>query len=154
MKLIGATAHLVTRELDSGPIIEQLTARVSHRDNLGTFRERSQSIEKQCLALAVEYYVEVRFHQDSTFCPGCFLVLWKQYIDLSVESHNASEPCCAILERTSSGVKGMKDHGYVKLFVYHYYVVEMPMRSSRAASSWPRASASSNLIALSSTGSL
>jgi formyltetrahydrofolate deformylase len=60
VKLIGATAHLVTRELDSGPIIEQLTTRVSHRDDLGSFRDRSQALEKQCLASAVEYYAEVR----------------------------------------------------------------------------------------------
>lgn len=60
VKLIGATSHIVTEELDSGPIIEQLVDRVSHRDFPRSFRERSQSIEKQCLILSLQYYLEVR----------------------------------------------------------------------------------------------
>jgi formyltetrahydrofolate hydrolase len=42
VKLIGATSHFVTEELDEGPIIEQLVDRVSHRDVLSDFCAKSQ----------------------------------------------------------------------------------------------------------------
>eukprot|EP00897_Mesotaenium_endlicherianum_P003754 jgi/Mesen1/3406/ME000192S02569 len=60
VKLIGATSHFVTDELDTGPIIEQLVDRVSHRDSLLTFAGKSETLEKQCLATAVKYYCEAR----------------------------------------------------------------------------------------------
>ncbi|GAA0184522.1 hydrolase [Lithospermum erythrorhizon] len=60
VKLIGATSHFVTEELDSGPIIEQMVETVSHRDNLRSFIQKSQNLEKQCLAKAIKSYCELR----------------------------------------------------------------------------------------------
>ncbi|KAJ8774981.1 hypothetical protein K2173_019985 [Erythroxylum novogranatense] len=60
VKLIGATTHFVTEELDAGPIIEQMVERVSHRDNLRTFVQKSENLEKQCLAKAIKSYCELR----------------------------------------------------------------------------------------------
>lgn len=60
VKLIGATSHFVTEELDAGPIIEQMVERVSHRDNLRTFVQKSEDVEKQCLAKAIKSYCELR----------------------------------------------------------------------------------------------
>ncbi|KAJ4831584.1 Formyltetrahydrofolate deformylase 1, mitochondrial [Turnera subulata] len=60
VKLIGATCHFVTEELDSGPIIEQMVERVSHRDNLRSFVQKSENLEKQCLAQAIKSYCELR----------------------------------------------------------------------------------------------
>ncbi|PSS04043.1 Formyltetrahydrofolate deformylase [Actinidia chinensis var. chinensis] len=60
VKLIGATSHFVTEELDSGPIIEQMVERVSHRDNLQSFIQKSENLEKQCLAKAIKSYCELR----------------------------------------------------------------------------------------------
>ncbi|KAF8380521.1 hypothetical protein HHK36_028008 [Tetracentron sinense] len=104
VKLIGATSHFVTEELDAGPIIEQMpqagfktyllvesleenvpefsmpmmetrkhehfyfisykvearVERVSHRDNLRSFVQKSENLEKQCLAKAVRSYCELR----------------------------------------------------------------------------------------------
>ncbi|KAH6818023.1 formyltetrahydrofolate deformylase [Perilla frutescens var. frutescens] len=60
VKLIGATTHFVTEELDEGPIIEQMVERVSHRDSLRSFVHKSENLEKQCLAKAIKYYCELR----------------------------------------------------------------------------------------------
>ncbi|GAB4858058.1 Formyltetrahydrofolate deformylase 2, mitochondrial [Ancistrocladus abbreviatus] len=60
VKLIGATTHFVTEELDAGPIIEQMVESVSHRDNLQSFVRKSESLEKQCLAKAIKSYCELR----------------------------------------------------------------------------------------------
>lgn len=60
VKLIGATTHFVTDELDAGPIIEQMVERVSHRDNFQSFVQKSENLEKQCLAKAIKYYCELR----------------------------------------------------------------------------------------------
>ncbi|KAA8522214.1 hypothetical protein F0562_012887 [Nyssa sinensis] len=60
VKLIGATSHFVTEELDAGPIIEQMVERVSHRDNLRSFVQKSENLEKQCLAKAIKSYCELR----------------------------------------------------------------------------------------------
>ncbi|KAF3795196.1 Formyltetrahydrofolate deformylase 2 [Nymphaea thermarum] len=60
VKLIGATSHFVTEELDAGPIIEQMVERVSHRDNLRCFVLKSENLEKQCLTKAVKSYCELR----------------------------------------------------------------------------------------------
>jgi formyltetrahydrofolate deformylase len=63
VKLIGATAHYVTEELDAGPIIEQDVIRVSHRDDLATFARRGADIERIVLARAVERHCEDRVVQ-------------------------------------------------------------------------------------------
>ncbi|XP_075477176.1 formyltetrahydrofolate deformylase 1, mitochondrial-like [Primulina tabacum] len=60
VKLIGATSHFVTEELDEGPIIEQMVERVSHRDNLRSFVQKSENLEKQCLSNAIKSYCELR----------------------------------------------------------------------------------------------
>ncbi|XAR70472.1 Formyltetrahydrofolate deformylase [Bertholletia excelsa] len=60
VKLIGATSHFVTEELDAGPIIEQMVERISHKDNLQSFIMKSENLEKQCLANAIKYYCELR----------------------------------------------------------------------------------------------
>nr|KAJ0197229.1 hypothetical protein LSAT_V11C700363160 [Lactuca sativa] len=60
VKLIGATTHFVTEELDGGPIIEQMVERVSHKDNLLSFIQKSENLEKQCLMKAIKSYCELR----------------------------------------------------------------------------------------------
>jgi formyltetrahydrofolate deformylase len=60
VKLIGATAHYVTADLDQGPIIEQDVERVSHRDEVPTLREMGQDVERQVLARAVRWHLEDR----------------------------------------------------------------------------------------------
>lgn len=60
VKLIGATAHYVTAELDGGPIIEQDTLRVSHRHSVRELRALGQDIERHVLARAVRWHVEDR----------------------------------------------------------------------------------------------
>jgi formyltetrahydrofolate deformylase len=60
VKLIGATAHYVTEELDSGPIIEQDTARVSHRDEVGDMARIGRDLERLVLARAVRAHLEDR----------------------------------------------------------------------------------------------
>jgi formyltetrahydrofolate deformylase len=60
VKLIGATAHYVTEELDAGPIIEQDTARVTHRDSTETLTRLGGDIERAVLARAVNWHLEDR----------------------------------------------------------------------------------------------
>lgn len=57
VKLIGATAHYVTAELDEGPIIEQDTLRVSHRDSIKDLVRTGRDLEKVVLARAVRLHV-------------------------------------------------------------------------------------------------
>ncbi len=60
VKLIGATAHYVTAELDAGPIIEQDVERVSHRYGVEDLKQIGQQIERRVLARAVIWEVEDR----------------------------------------------------------------------------------------------
>lgn len=60
VKLIGATAHFVTSELDEGPIIEQDVTRVSHRRSVPELRELGRDIERTVLARAVKWFLEDR----------------------------------------------------------------------------------------------
>lgn len=60
VKLIGATAHYVTAELDGGPIIEQDVQRVDHRDTVDDLRRIGRQIERAVLARAVIWHVEDR----------------------------------------------------------------------------------------------
>jgi formyltetrahydrofolate deformylase len=60
VKLIGATAHYVTAELDAGPIIEQEVARVDHRASVEDMRRIGRYVERQVLAQAVTWHVEDR----------------------------------------------------------------------------------------------
>jgi len=60
VKLIGATAHYVTGELDAGPIIAQDVARVSHADTPKTLARRGRDLEALVLATAVRAHLEHR----------------------------------------------------------------------------------------------
>lgn len=60
VKIIGATAHYVTEELDAGPIIEQDVARVDHRNNVAQLKAIGRNIERAVLARAVKWHVEDR----------------------------------------------------------------------------------------------
>jgi formyltetrahydrofolate deformylase len=60
VKLIGATAHYVTEELDAGPIIEQDVIRVSHREDVHTLRRLGSDIERTVLMRAVQWHCEDR----------------------------------------------------------------------------------------------
>ncbi len=60
VKIIGATAHYVTAELDQGPIIEQDVQRVTHRDNPEDLRRVGRQIERAVLARAVAWHLEDR----------------------------------------------------------------------------------------------
>jgi formyltetrahydrofolate deformylase len=68
VKLIGATAHYVTADLDEGPIIEQDVTRVSHRHDISELRELGKDIERNVLARAVRWHAEDRIilHQNRT----------------------------------------------------------------------------------------
>lgn len=60
VKLIGATAHYVTEELDQGPIIEQAVTRVSHRDSVEDLIRKGRELERQTLTRAVRLHLERR----------------------------------------------------------------------------------------------
>lgn len=60
VKLIGATAHYVTADLDEGPIIEQDVARADHTDTVHDLTARGQDTESQVLARAVKWHSERR----------------------------------------------------------------------------------------------
>ena len=60
VKLIGATAHYVTAELDAGPIIAQGVAAVTHRDEVEDLVRRGRDVERQTLADAVRLHLEHR----------------------------------------------------------------------------------------------
>jgi formyltetrahydrofolate deformylase len=60
VKLIGATAHFVTAELDEGPIIEQDVERISHRDTPKDLIRKGRDIERRVLARAVRAVLEDR----------------------------------------------------------------------------------------------
>lgn len=60
VKLIGATCHYVTDELDAGPIIEQDTVRIDHADTVADLVRYGKDIEKAVLARGLRYHVEDR----------------------------------------------------------------------------------------------
>jgi formyltetrahydrofolate deformylase len=60
VKLIGATAHFVTPDLDEGPIIEQDVARVSHSDTPDELANIGRDVERVVLARAVRKHAEDR----------------------------------------------------------------------------------------------
>jgi formyltetrahydrofolate deformylase len=64
VKLIGASAHYVTADLDAGPIIEQDTARVSHRDEVDDLVRIGRDLERLVLARAVRAHLEDRVLVD------------------------------------------------------------------------------------------
>jgi len=60
VKLIGATAHYVTRDLDEGPIIDQDVERISHRDTPDDLVRKGRDIERRVLARALRHHLEDR----------------------------------------------------------------------------------------------
>jgi formyltetrahydrofolate deformylase len=68
VKLIGATAHYVSEELDAGPIIEQDVIRVSHRHDVAALAGLGAGIERAVLARAVRWHCQDRVlrHGDTT----------------------------------------------------------------------------------------
>ncbi|MBX5436549.1 MAG: formyltetrahydrofolate deformylase [Alicyclobacillaceae bacterium] len=68
VKLIGATAHYVTEELDEGPIIEQDVLRVDHRDEVEDLKRVGRTVERNVLARAVKWHLEDRIliHENKT----------------------------------------------------------------------------------------
>jgi formyltetrahydrofolate deformylase len=64
VKLIGATAHYVTEELDAGPIIDQDVTRVSHRDEVTDLQRIGRDIERLVLARAVKAHIDDRVLLD------------------------------------------------------------------------------------------
>ncbi len=60
VKIIGATAHYVTAELDAGPIIEQDVVRVSHRDDVADLVRKGVDLERVVLARAVRLHLRDR----------------------------------------------------------------------------------------------
>ncbi|MFS0576607.1 formyltetrahydrofolate deformylase [Sporosarcina sp. 179-K 3D1 HS] len=60
VKLIGATSHYVTNDLDEGPIIEQDIERVDHRDDVVELKKIGRQIERRVLAKAVKWHLEDR----------------------------------------------------------------------------------------------
>lgn len=60
VKLIGATAHYVTADLDEGPIIEQDVTRVTHRESTKDLVAQGQDVERRVLAQAVKWHVQHR----------------------------------------------------------------------------------------------
>lgn len=57
VKIIGATAHYVTEELDAGPIIEQDIARVRHHNSVANLVQMGQDVEKLVLSKAIQYHI-------------------------------------------------------------------------------------------------
>lgn len=68
VKLIGATSHYVTEELDAGPIIEQDVVRVSHRESIEEMVRLGKDVEKMVLARGLRYHLEDRVlvHDNKT----------------------------------------------------------------------------------------
>jgi formyltetrahydrofolate deformylase len=60
VKLIGATAHYATEDLDEGPIIEQEVIRISHRDTLADLVRKGRDVERIALSRAVRWHLEDR----------------------------------------------------------------------------------------------
>ena len=68
VKLIGATCHYVTQDLDAGPIIAQDVVRVSHRDSIEDMVRNGTDVEKMALARGLRYHLQDRvlIHDNKT----------------------------------------------------------------------------------------
>ena len=60
VKIIGATSHYVTEELDTGPIIEQDVIQISHRDTVSDLKRKGRDLERLVLARALHFHAEYR----------------------------------------------------------------------------------------------
>jgi formyltetrahydrofolate deformylase len=72
VKLIGATSHYVTEQLDEGPIIEQDVVRIDHGDTENDLVRYGRDIEKVVLARALKYHLE-----DRVLLNGCKTVVFR-----------------------------------------------------------------------------
>ena len=68
VKLIGATSHYVTSDLDAGPIIEQDITSISHKDPVASLIRKGRDLEKIVLSRAVEKHIErkILVYQNKT----------------------------------------------------------------------------------------
>lgn len=68
VKLIGATAHYATANLDDGPIIRQIVTPITHRDTVDNLKKKGQQLEQQCLVDALHSLTTHRVivHQNKT----------------------------------------------------------------------------------------
>jgi formyltetrahydrofolate deformylase len=68
VKVVGATSHYVTAELDQGPIIDQETIHCTHRDSVDDLIRRGRDLEKRVLAAAVRWHLDDRImiHANKT----------------------------------------------------------------------------------------
>ena len=68
VKIIGATSHYVTKDLDEGPIIEQSVAKVSHKDTVDDLKTKGKDIEKMVLSRAIGLHLQRRVlvHKNKT----------------------------------------------------------------------------------------
>jgi formyltetrahydrofolate deformylase len=64
VKIIGATAHFVTTDLDEGPIIEQMVDRAYYKDTIEDLKRKGRNLEKLALANAIHAYLEHRIIRD------------------------------------------------------------------------------------------
>ena len=60
VKIIGATSHYVTKELDDGPIIEQDIIRITHKDSVKDLIRKGRDLERRVLAQALYYHTQRR----------------------------------------------------------------------------------------------
>jgi formyltetrahydrofolate deformylase len=60
VKIVGATAHYVTDDLDQGPIIDQDVCRVSHKDSVAELAQKGRELERQVLTRAVRLHLDRR----------------------------------------------------------------------------------------------
>ncbi len=60
VKIIGATAHYVTEDLDQGPIIEQDVTRITHRDSIQDMIRKGRDLERQVLSQAIRLHLQHR----------------------------------------------------------------------------------------------
>jgi len=60
VKIIGATAHFATAELDAGPIIEQAITRITHRDSVQDMIRKGKDLERMVLSRAVRWHLDDR----------------------------------------------------------------------------------------------
>ncbi len=64
VKVIGATSHFVTKDLDAGPIIEQETIKISHEDSVEDLIMKGRDLERKVLAQAVQHFIQHRLFVD------------------------------------------------------------------------------------------
>lgn len=64
VKVIGATSHFVTADLDAGPIIEQETIKISHEDSVDDLVLKGRDLERKVLAQAVQLFIQHRLFVD------------------------------------------------------------------------------------------